>query len=165
MTPIGLPAQGRHVRHYSEVCRQCHAACFGWAGLKGHASRRHRVRHLPYAEAKDRGRRSRRHDGPLDPTPATVTRPAGRTRRTSPHRGRGISRRGAPLLPTGAAAGGPGRSLPGPGTGADEEQSTRRCCRIGPPGRPAATARDRVVHSAWRRLASRRRSTQSDRGV
>ena len=95
------------VRHYSDSLPPVPRRCFRWAGLKGDASRRHRVRRLPYAEAKDRGRRSRRHDGPLDPTQATVPRPAGRTRRTSPHRGRGISRRGGSLLPATLPRAGP----------------------------------------------------------
>ena len=138
--------------------------CFRWAGLQRHASRRRPI--ASPAICRSAGPRtlstSSMTDHLIQRRPP-LARPAGRTRRTSPHRGRGVPRRGGSLLPTGVAPSRPGRSLPGAGAGGDEEQSARGCRRTGPPGGPATTTRSRVVHSARRRLAGQRRTGQGSR--
>ena len=163
--PHRVPRGEEAVRHYSAVCRQCHAVAMDGLVSKGTASRRNGLRRLPHAEAPDRGRRSRRHDGPPDSAPSAVTQLAGRTRRTSPRGVRRVSRRGGSVLPSTLPRTGPDALYRRSGAGADEEQSSRGRRRTGPPGGRAATARGRVAHSAWRRLACRRRSAQSHCGV
>ena len=102
--PHDIPRGEAAERHYTAVCRQCHASAFDRTGRGGQTHARDRLRRLPYAEAAHRGRRARGRDRSLHPAAKAGGGSAGREGGTAGNGRQRISRSGGSVLSRNAAA-------------------------------------------------------------